>query len=191
MIDDKELKEYFYYDETSPSCLRWKIDMYAGEYKTSKNVSCGDVAGARARCKTKSSGSWNTSLNGKKLKVHRIIYQMFHNDLKDGECIDHIDGNPWNNKIENLRKVDHKTNMRNVKMRDNNTSGVTGVEFYNRPHRSPYFHARWVDADGNTRTKSFAISVHGMEGAFMKAVGERNKALEEVGGYTNTHGWRK
>ena len=43
--------------------------------------------------------------------------------------IDHMDGNRQNNCILNLRDVTHSENLKNVKMRSDNTSGKTGVYF--------------------------------------------------------------
>jgi len=41
--------------------------------------------------------------------------------------IDHIDGNPLNNKWDNLRDVTSQENGRNKRILKNNTSGFTGV----------------------------------------------------------------
>ena len=41
--------------------------------------------------------------------------------------IDHIDHNPGNNSVENLREVTVIENHRNMSLNKNNTSGVTGV----------------------------------------------------------------
>lgn len=192
MISKETLEEYFYYDESSPSSLRWKKDMTTGEHNSRKNARAGDEVGSWAASSyNKHNGAWITSLKKKRLKVHRIIYRLFYGDLSSDDVIDHVNGNPRDNKIENLRKVSQKVNMRNTKKRDNNTSGVTGVEFYDRPNRSPYFVACWRDNDGRKVSKSFATSVHGKEGAFIKAVLARNEALEALGDYTETHGRRK
>jgi hypothetical protein len=59
--------------------------------------------------------------------IHRIIYKMFNSDF-DG-FIDHIDGNPANNRIENLRVASPAQNQSNAKLRTDNTSGVKGVSF--------------------------------------------------------------
>jgi len=48
----------------------------------------------------------------KKRKIHILIYETFNNyKLKENECIHHIDNNPINNNINNLKlmtKLDHK-----------------------------------------------------------------------------------
>jgi hypothetical protein len=88
--------------------------------------------------------SRNTSLAGKKagtnqgdyisvnfprprslVKLHRIIFLMHHGYLPAE--IDHIDGNPFNNRIENLRPVTRSQNMRNTRTRRKTATGVKGV----------------------------------------------------------------
>ncbi len=46
-----------------------------------------------------------------------------------GMVIDHLDGNPLNNKKNNLRICTHAENMRNSKIRINNKSGYKGVSY--------------------------------------------------------------
>ena len=56
---------------------------------------------------------------------HRLIWAWHH-----GECpefIDHIDNDPTNNRLENLRPASFSENMRNAKLGKKNTSGVKGV----------------------------------------------------------------
>lgn len=49
------------------------------------------------------------------LLVHRIIYLAKYGMIPEGYVIDHIDGNPSNNRIRNLRAVTQRENMKNVK----------------------------------------------------------------------------
>lgn len=188
MLSKEYLSEYFRYDEESPSGLVWNKTMYALKDKGKINALEGDKAGAWSASAVKNNGSWNVSVNKQKLKVHRIIYQLHFNDLTDDYVIDHIDGNPKNNNIDNLRKVTQKINMRNLRKRVDNKSGVTGVILYTRKNRSPYFEVGGVDADGNKIKKTFTVSVLGKEGAFMEAIAFRNKILDDAANYDINHG---
>lgn len=62
--------------------------------------------------------------------VHRIIFLMHNGYLP--EVVDHIDGNPLNNKIENLRAASLSQNQQNAKLAKTNTSGLKGVHFDKR-----------------------------------------------------------
>lgn len=70
-------------------------------------------------------GYSRVSINNKYYYVHRLIYMMFHGEMPIQ--IDHIDGNPSNNKIENLRKADNTKNSFNKNLYKSNTSGVKNV----------------------------------------------------------------
>ena len=59
------------------------------------------------------------------IKMHRLIFFICHGTLP--KVIDHIDGNPLNNKIENLRECTQSQNTMNSKLSKNNTSGRVGV----------------------------------------------------------------
>lgn len=67
------------------------------------------------------------SINKIKYKAHRILFKMYYG--YDPDEIDHIDGNPLNNCISNLRDCSRLENMKNVAMQHDNTSGQTGVCF--------------------------------------------------------------
>ena len=60
--------------------------------------------------------------------AHRLIWLYHYGYLPENE-IDHINKNPLDNRLENLREVSHVCNLRNCRVSKNNTSGVTGVIF--------------------------------------------------------------
>jgi hypothetical protein len=62
-----------------------------------------------------------------KTYAHRVIFLMHYGYLP--EVIDHIDCNPLNNKIENLRAATKSQNGMNRGKQVNNSSGYKGVYF--------------------------------------------------------------
>lgn len=64
---------------------------------------------------------------GKKVLLHREVI-----GAKPGQMVDHINGNPLDNRKANLRFCDHSTNSMNTKRRADNTSGYRGVTWHSR-----------------------------------------------------------
>lgn len=84
----------------------------------------GSPAGSALR-----SGHIVISINGSKYLAHRLGWGMHYGVRSFGE-IDHINGDPGDNSIMNLREVTHAVNQRNIKRAKNSTSGYTGVCFH-------------------------------------------------------------
>lgn len=142
-------------------------------------------------------GSWNTRYAGSEAfagvdfcgyrvgaidqstyKAHRIIWAMV-NGCEPSSQIDHINGDPSDNRIENLRLVDCMANARNQRIRANNTSGIMGV-YWKRPLKM------WAAQIGSRRNRQHL-------GYFVKksdAVAARKKAEVELGFHEN-HGKAK
>lgn len=66
-------------------------------------------------------------VEGRPLLAHRIAWTLIYGQIPQGMTIDHINHNPSDNRICNLRLVKHSDNCKNLSRRSDNTSGVTGV----------------------------------------------------------------
>ena len=66
------------------------------------------------------------SFGGKAFKAHRLAWLLIHGEPVP-DLIDHIDGAPHNNGIDNLRAVSNSENKMNARRRVDNVSGVKGV----------------------------------------------------------------
>jgi len=67
--------------------------------------------------------------------VHRLMGNAFLPNPNNLPEIDHIDRNPQNNHISNLRWVSMSENQINKRVPSNNTSGVKGVYYIKRKDR--------------------------------------------------------
>jgi hypothetical protein len=64
---------------------------------------------------------------GKTVMLHRAIFELHFGEIPAGMQIDHIDRNPLNNRIENLRLASQNQNQINSRIPKNNTTGFKGV----------------------------------------------------------------
>lgn len=112
--------------------LRWKarsIDQFkAGNASAAQKCSRwnGRFAGELAFTAQTSNGYFTGMLDRRQMLAHRVIWVLVHGEWP-ADQIDHINGNPSDNRISNLRVVDDLENRRNQKMNSRNTSGVPGV----------------------------------------------------------------
>ena len=59
--------------------------------------------------------------------AHRLAWLLFHGEPIP-DVIDHVDHNPANNRIRNLRAATHSDNMANSVLSANNTTGHKGIK---------------------------------------------------------------
>ncbi len=98
------------------------------KFPKAKKIKVGQEAGSH-----KEKGYYHLGIDGTNYLVHRLIFCMHHGFMP--EFVDHIDGNPSNNKIENLRVATRSQNNCNSKIQKNNTSGVRGVAWNQRQQK--------------------------------------------------------
>lgn len=89
-----------YYDETSPSCLRWAVS------KPKSKKKAGSVAGT-----INTHGYWKVCVNYKIYAAHRLVWAL-HNK-HNATIIDHINQKKDDNRINNLRVSTYRENALN------------------------------------------------------------------------------
>ncbi|MFV1475972.1 HNH endonuclease [Serratia marcescens] len=87
----------------------------------SNRVQVGAIAGTKI-----TGGYLGINIRGKRYAAHRLAWFYVHGEWPEKE-IDHIDRNPLNNAIANLRDVNRVVNALNTGAKSGNTSGIKGV----------------------------------------------------------------
>lgn len=83
----------------------------------------GDVAGTRTR------HAVDVTIDTVTYRAHRVIWLLVTKADPGTMLVDHIDGNPHNNRRQNLRLATARQNQCNQKIRSDNTSGAKGVSW--------------------------------------------------------------
>ena len=92
----------------------------------------GKKAGAVAGCLNKRIGYWVVRIDRKLYYAHRLAWLHAHGEWP-AEYVDHINGVRDDNRLVNLRCVDHTTNCQNKRAaQSNSASGLLGVVFVAR-----------------------------------------------------------
>lgn len=185
--------DLLYYDESSSTCLRWKVKRVGkGSAKTKYP---NDEAGTIVRKKSSSDYVKITiPYNKKQYSSGRIIWILLNGSIDEILAVDHIDGNALNNKIDNLRLVSMQQNATNSKIKNNNRSGQTGVSFHTVNGYSYYEAACQYSKNGKKvrLRKLFSVLKLGEDAAFSLACQWRNAKLDELKvmgfDYTDRHG---
>ena len=86
-------------------------------------IKAGTVAGHK-----KANGYIVINIGKKLLYAHRLVFEM-EGGIPDGMEVDHINGDPSDNRRCNLRLCDSSENNFNTKRPSTNTSGIKNVHF--------------------------------------------------------------
>lgn len=86
----------------------------------------GKVAGSRFKYPKSPCEYIRIRIFKQNFRAHRLIWCMVYGEFPEFD-IDHEDHNGLNNRINNLREATDQENQKNLSMRKDNTSGITGV----------------------------------------------------------------
>lgn len=132
-------------------------------------------AGREALAFVGNNGRYMGRIDYKAYQAHRIAWALHYGEDPDGQ-IDHINHDPLDNRIANLRVVSHQENHRNTGLRRNNASGVMGVSW----HKAGAKWTAYVMVDGRKQHLGYFHE-------FDDAVAAR-KAAEAQYGFHANHG---
>ena len=157
MITQQELKNVLHYDQDTGIFRRLKVS--SRKDKLNEIVGC-DIG----------RGYLQTRINYKKYFLHRLAWLYVYGEYPN-KFIDHINGNPSDNRICNLRQANSFENNQNAKISKLNTSGIKGVTWskYNKKWEvkcrvmgKRYFLGLFEDINAAAETyKRFAEKYHG------------------------------
>lgn len=122
-INPSILRDMFDYNDKG--YLVWKDQPRKKGYKPTMS------AGNPAFTTKEKKGYMNGRVNGYLIKAHRAIWAWHHGDWPKDQ-IDHKNGIPYDNRIENLRECLNSVNCRNQSKPKSNTSGWIGVSKNNK-----------------------------------------------------------
>jgi len=110
--------------------------------------------------------------------------QFFHNlvmrHILSDITVNHINRNSLDNRKSNLRLVNQRIQSINHGIKSNNTSGMTGVNYYKK---SKLWVAQWYEGDGNWCHKCFSSKKYGNNIARTRAIEHRQKMMRELPHY--------
>lgn len=126
--------EFFDYDPVAGTLIRKSRDRRHfpddGSWRYWNAEFSGKIAGGVTfKADTNRAAAVRVSLFGRKELAHLIIWELNYGPVPAGMFIDHKDGDPTNNKFDNLRLATNSQNQANRRRKSNATHSLKGVTF--------------------------------------------------------------
>lgn len=164
------IDEYVYYDESSPTFLRWKNSM--------KNNARADSPAGHVTKKPK--GYCYVEICNQSFAIHRVVWVLHNREISEDVFVDHIDGNRKNNCILNLRLTNPKENAHN-RIRKIPESGYRNIRAEKLNGVIVSYIVRWYEINriGKRNHKCFNVKEYGsISTALLEAYKFRNCLIE-------------
>jgi hypothetical protein len=126
LIDGDDLRETFHYDQNTGN-------FYVKKRRRGMKKPVGGIATTQLP-----NGYLRLSFLAQGFMAHRIAWFFVHGRFPAHD-IDHINGNPSDNRIANLREATRGQNLHNSKLDKKNTTGFKGVRRHYAVPGKPYF----------------------------------------------------
>jgi hypothetical protein len=155
------------------SILEYHPDTGAFTWRVSRRcVRIGSPAG-----KTCDRGYRYIKISQRTYLAHRLAW-LYITDKWPANEIDHIDGDPSNNRFSNLREATRSENNCNTGARKNNSSGFKGVSFCNR---SKKWRAN-ISLNGKNISLGYHQNLDAARAAYEKASNKLHGKFSRTGG---------
>lgn len=183
-IDKLYFSEKFYYDSSSPSGLRYKVDNSSRDPRNKRAV--GDVAGyIWKNNKGKDTPYYVLEDKNISYRIHRIIWVLEKSEIPEDCVVNHIDLNSLNNTLTNLELVSPGVNSRrSIKQ---TKSGVLEILLKGI---AVGVQSDWTTLEGKRIRTLYSYKKYGKEKAWKLATQARQEALvllnEQGAGYKLT-----
>lgn len=122
MLTQERLRELLHYDPAT-GIFRWRV-------RPAKRVRAGDIAGH-----LNPNGYITIRVDGRLYYAQQLAFLYVTGEWPAGD-VDHRDGVRANNRWENLRPATRSENLRNMRLRSDNRSGLKGAHY--RPSRGKW-----------------------------------------------------